>query len=75
MYEYVLLVLAGWLAYRGAPALTIVVIASMLSLPRLLKIPSSQALSLEVATSMSISALFATLAYLVGHSVALLLGH
>jgi hypothetical protein len=74
MYEYLLLLTASWLGYRGASAVTIVLVAMLLTLPRLAKDQIGKELSVATVMAAANALMFAALAYAVGLGVASLLG-
>ena len=74
MYDYLLLMTASWLAYCGAPAVVIVIVATLLSVPRFVRDQSAQELSLATAVATANALMFSALAYGIGVGVANLLG-
>ena len=73
MYEYLLLLTASWLAYRGAPASVIILVGLLLSLPRVVRDHTAGELSLTTAVLTANAIIFATAAYFTGVGIALLL--
>jgi hypothetical protein len=73
MYDYLLLVSASWLGYRGAPLLAVGVIVMLLAIPRFVRDQQDGSLSIATALTGISSLLFATTAFFVGRVIALLL--
>lgn len=73
MYDYLLLLIASWMAYRGASGLIIVVVAMLLSLPRFMRDHNARELSPGTAVAAGNALLFSTLAYCVGLGISHLL--
>ena len=68
-----LLLAASWLAYRGAPAVVIVVVAALLALPRFIRDQNARDLSGATAFVAVNALLFSALAYGIGAGVSYLL--
>src|ERR1700694_4284536 len=68
LYSYLVLVAGGWLAYRAVePAAAVVIlVATFLTLPVIIKDRGAQAISLTAALSAANALLFASLAYGIG---------
>jgi hypothetical protein len=73
MYDYLLLVSASWLGYRGAPLWAVALVVMLLAIPHFVRDQQDGSLSIATALSGISSLVFATTAFFVGRVIALVL--
>jgi hypothetical protein len=74
VYDYLLLCICCYAAYLGAPALTVVIIATLLTAPNFSKVRGEGVLTVRVVAHSLNALLFSALAYVIGRGIALILG-
>jgi hypothetical protein len=73
-YSYIILCMGCYASYIGAPALSILVVATLLAAPSVTKAREEQVLTIETAGHSVSALIFAIITYALGRGIASVLG-